>query len=149
MEVLRRVAVDPGEMSAPVAALLDPDHPGEGKATVLSAAPLLGTFPYVETSSSHPEWLHVVVRPSVVSLVQALLSVPPGLELSALDREIACGHWIVAFGSAQNAVEALEMMQKAIDAYQEMHAAGLASLVTTTTHKSGMPGASAGGGISA
>ena len=95
----------------PVAVLADPSPSKPNAGVVLSVAPLLGADPVPDAKVS--KWLHVHVRPSVRGLLRVLRSAShkKGGFLAAM-RQLADGHWVLAFPDGEKAAAAQNLVQQ-------------------------------------
>ncbi|GBF91765.1 hypothetical protein Rsub_04069 [Raphidocelis subcapitata] len=91
--------------SLPVTVVADPSPTKPGTGVVLSVAPLLGADPAIDRNVG--KWLHVHVRPSVRGLLRVLKAAASkkGGLLNSL-RQLADGHWVLAFADAERAAAA-------------------------------------------
>ncbi|MEW5299570.1 MAG: hypothetical protein WDW36_002571 [Sanguina aurantia] len=98
--------------SSPAVVLADPAPTRMNTGIVLSVAPLLGADPALDRSMG--KWLHVHVRPSVRGLLK-ILQPGPGrlarLDLMAPMRQLADGHWVLAFPDSERAMSARSMVE--------------------------------------
>eukprot|EP00775_Hariotina_reticulata_P010403 gene10403-10561_t len=101
--------------------------PGPAAGIVLSVAPLLGAHPY--TDQGVTKWLHVHVRPSVRGLLRVIktAAAKKGGLLSAM-RQLADGHWVLAFSAADKAAGAVHLVQQHTARLQALYRDALAPL---------------------
>ena len=94
----------------PLVVILEPGlGPTEGYGTVLSSAPLVAAAPAVD--ATHAQWLHVHVRqptPTLLKIMMSSSSSLSGTDLAEMDRQLAEGHWVLAFNSGEESAQAAE-----------------------------------------
>ena len=93
----------------------------------MSVAPLLAAAPAVD--AAHPQWLHVHVRPQGSVMLRTLNAGPEGAELSAMERQLAEGHWVLAFADGGSAQKAVDVVSNAAKEVRAAHSAALAPLL--------------------
>ncbi|KAF8073073.1 ema [Scenedesmus sp. PABB004] len=113
--------------SLPVAVLADPSPSRAQAGIVLSVAPLLGARPYADAAV--PKWLHVHVRPSVRGLTRVIktAAAKKGGLLAAM-RQLADGHWVLAFSTADKAAGAVALVEQHTAHLRRLYSAALAPL---------------------
>ena len=80
---------------------------------VASLAPMMGAAPAVDKNVA--KWLHVHVRPSVRGLLRVLRSAREGSKkggIVAALRQLADGHWVLAFPDSDRAATASLMVRR-------------------------------------
>lgn len=112
--------------AAPVVVVADPG-PRPNVGVVLSAAPLLGSLPRID--EGHPRWLHVQVRPQARALLRVLAGSHPGNALLNLDRQLAPGHWVLAFPQPDKALAARQLVEESARSMRALHRQLLAPLL--------------------
>lgn len=118
----------PPPLASPVVAIIDPGTgPTLGYGTVLSVAPLLAAAPAVD--SAHPQWLHVHVRPQGSVMLRTLNAGPEGAELASMERQLAEGHWVLAFENGATAQQAADAIVEAAKEFRGAHASALQFLL--------------------
>lgn len=106
--------------SSPGIVLAEPAPTRLHAGIVLSIAPLMGSQPFVDTNVGR--WLHVHVRPSVrglLRLVRQATGRKGGLLYSV--KNLADGHWVLAFQDAERARNAVMMVQEQVERLQSMY----------------------------
>lgn len=88
---------------------------------VAAASPLMGAEATVDKKVS--KWVHVHVRPSVRGLLRVLRSVPgkKGGLLGAM-RQLADGHWVLAFPDAERSAAACKSVRLHADQLRSLYA---------------------------
>lgn len=115
--------------ATPVAVLAEPARDKLNVGVVLSVAPLLGADPTPDKVVS--KWLHVHVRPSVRGLLRLIKGAGSrkGGYMSSV-RQLADGHWVLAFQSGDHANNAKNLVEQHIAKLRALYCELLAPLLT-------------------
>lgn len=97
----------------------------------LSVSPLMGCEPSVDAKVA--KWLHVHVRPSVRGLLRLLRGATgrKGGLLAAL-RQLADGHWVLAFPDAERASNARQLVEQTAHRLRALYCELLSPLVSAS-----------------
>lgn len=116
------------QLSSPKHQQAEQHHDASIPVRVLSSAPLFALDAQVD--QHHPEWLHIRVRPPVSSLLRVLsLGLPSGIELAAIQKHIASGHWVLAFAGKDGAREACSALIACAETTQARYGVQLSKLL--------------------